>query len=88
MNKMKKSTFMNRIRNAWRALRGKPASSITLGVEVKRCSECERCEPREGKWVEGDYGETLKLACSACGSPFEYRTTFCPDCGAKMKGGE
>lgn len=42
-------------------------------------------EVRHGEWVEGDYGETIKLACSSCGAPFEYRTTFCPDCGAKME---
>ena len=38
-------------------------------------------------WIEGDYGESLKLACSSCGAPFEYRTSFCPDCGAKMEEG-
>lgn len=40
---------------------------------------------KKAQWIEGDYGESLKLACSSCGSPFEYRTSYCPDCGAKME---
>lgn len=40
------------------------------------------------QWIEGDYGDNLKLACASCGAPFEYRTSFCPDCGAKMEGAD
>ena len=50
MNKMKKSTFMDRIRRAWRAFRGKPAGSISIGVAVKHCLDCEyrkRCKEME-----------------------------------------
>ncbi len=85
MNKVKKTTLWGRLRNAARAFKDKPVGSISFGVEVKRCSECERKKPERAQWIEGDYGESLKLACSSCGSPFEYRTTFCPDCGAKME---
>lgn len=42
MNKMKKTTFADRIRNAWRAFCGKPAGSISFGLEIKKCYECER----------------------------------------------
>ena len=38
---MKKTTIIDRIRNAWAALRAKPAKSITLGVNVTRCDECD-----------------------------------------------
>ena len=46
MNEVKKTTMAMRIRAAWRALTGKPKNSIELGLEIKRCSECERgiCE--------------------------------------------
>lgn len=37
---MKKTTIIDRIRNAWAALRAKPAETIALGVDVIRCSEC------------------------------------------------
>lgn len=37
----KKLTFMDRVRNAVKAFRGSPIGSITYGVDVKRCSECE-----------------------------------------------
>lgn len=32
---------MDRIRNAIRAFRGKPIRSLNLGVDIKRCDECE-----------------------------------------------
>jgi hypothetical protein len=35
----------------------------------------------EGEWI-GDWDFT----CSVCQEPFEYKTNFCPNCGAKMKG--
>lgn len=41
MNEMKKTTIIDRIRNAWAALRAKPAKSIALGVEVFRCEACD-----------------------------------------------
>jgi DNA-binding IscR family transcriptional regulator len=41
MNKVKKRGLWGRMKDAARAFAGKPASSITLGLEVKRCSECE-----------------------------------------------
>ena len=46
MNKVIKTTMAMRIRAAWRALTGKPKNSIELGLEIKRCSECDRgrCE--------------------------------------------
>lgn len=38
--------IFDRIKDATRAFRGKPARSIQLGIEVKKCSECGRgyCE--------------------------------------------
>ncbi len=37
---MKKTNIIDRICDAWRALVGKPAKTIALGVDVIRCSEC------------------------------------------------
>lgn len=41
MNQVKKTTFAGRIRNAWRAFRGKPCDTLTLGVNVKQCKDCD-----------------------------------------------
>lgn len=41
MNQVKKSTFANRIRNAWRAFCGKPLHTLALGVDVKQCKDCD-----------------------------------------------
>lgn len=42
MNKVKKTGLWGRLKAAARAFRGKPAGSITFGLEIKRCSECGR----------------------------------------------
>ena len=46
MNKVKKTALWDRLRNAARAFKGKPVSSISFGLEVKRCDKCDRgnCE--------------------------------------------
>lgn len=46
MNNIKHASLLDRLRAAGRAFMGKPTKSITFGVEIKRCSECERgyCE--------------------------------------------
>lgn len=41
MNAISQTTLMDRIKNAIRAFQGKPIQSISLGVDVKRCDECE-----------------------------------------------
>ena len=33
-------TFAQRIKNAVRAFKGKPVTTVAFGVDVKRCSEC------------------------------------------------
>lgn len=38
---MKKTTIAHRIRNAWRALRGKTAEALTVGIGMQRCDECD-----------------------------------------------
>ena len=42
MNELKKKDIDQRVRDAWRALTGKPKNSISFGLEIKRCSECDR----------------------------------------------
>jgi Zn finger protein HypA/HybF involved in hydrogenase expression len=45
-------------------------------------------EVRHGEWLERSYGE---LQCSACGivqGDEPHRYNYCPNCGAKMDGGE
>ena len=38
---------------------------------------------REGEWV--DFGKTFY--CSVCKKTDWYKSSYCPNCGAKMKGG-
>ena len=39
-----------------------------------------------GKWVWKSNGYMKCLHCSCCGRQEEWETTYCPNCGAKMKG--
>ena len=40
-NKIKQTTLMNRLKNAVRAFRGRPIQSLTLGLDIKRCDQCD-----------------------------------------------
>ena len=56
MNKIKPTSLRDRVKAAVRAFRGKPISTLFLGVEVKRCDKCDavplvRC--RDFKWWGG-----------------------------------
>ena len=42
---------------------------------------------REGKWIWKSNGYMKYLHCSCCGRQQEWKTLYCPNCGAKMKGG-
>lgn len=41
MNDIKRTTLSDRFRNAIRGFKGKPIDILYLGVDVKRCCECE-----------------------------------------------
>ena len=41
MNQLKQTTLLDRIKNAIRAFQGKPIQTLSLGLDVKRCDECE-----------------------------------------------
>lgn len=42
MNEVHKTTIKDRIKNAIAALRDKPAKTISYGVKVTMCKECDR----------------------------------------------
>ena len=58
---MKKRTLLDRIRAAIRAFRGKPIGSVSFGIDVKRCSECDKND-NSGIWYICD--RTLCPDCS------------------------
>ena len=42
MNEIKKLTFMDRICNAIKAFKGKPIGSVTYGLEITECKNCDK----------------------------------------------
>lgn len=90
---MKKRTIKDKLAAAVKAFRGKPNTTITFGVSVQRCDECERVKTRHAEWVRSFYhpeANVYVFRCSAC----EYGSyhgalnfpiwAYCPNCGAKM----
>ena len=41
MNEIKKRTLFDKCRDAYRAFCGKQLGSLTFGIDVKKCHECE-----------------------------------------------
>ena len=52
-------------------------------------NEIEELLPKEGEWIEDEYGY---IHCSRCrmewDEPEHPQTNFCPNCGAKMRKGD
>lgn len=64
---------------------------ITKSVDcndIMRFPTADVQEVRYGEWIESEYGT---CHCSECGYEYESQadvTMYCPDCGARMDGGE
>lgn len=43
---------------------------------------------RRGRWIETDSEEPCFYYCSECKTEADDETRYCPNCGAKMDGGE
>ena len=68
MKEVKRTTIIDRIKNAIKAFMGKPLGSFTYGIEIKKCSECG--------YKKVDDGTVLYLcdrrACDECNDYCEY----------------
>ena len=66
----------------------------TMAKVANECKECKErlrnlrpsAEAVQGEWI--DTGNWMGIECSRCKCHSRYVTPFCPQCGAKMKGGE
>ena len=59
-------------------------------IELKRLPSAEP-ERKKGRWLDSQGKEKYVgycAECSVCGGWSEYITDFCPNCGARMDGGE
>ena len=57
------------------------------GINFRLWQEAEAQIPKEGEWIEDEYGY---IHCSKCemewDEPEHPQTNYCPNCGARMKG--
>ena len=66
---------------------------LTAREKVQNIPAADVAEVVHGRWIDnGSNGYKWAFICSKCGYidgyPFDDRYNFCPDCGAKMDGGE
>jgi len=68
-----------------------------IETAVKRIMEhVDKNEPKHGRWLPYEFGNERWHKCSVCGVADEYINSFgleairnyCPNCGARMDGGE
>ena len=63
-------------------------------ADLDELIEAYEAEPKHGRWVvsEGTLGGYAVLHCKKCGTTFNYvpswKYHYCPNCGARMDGGE
>ena len=68
------------IRTAYKDLAEFIASAPTIDPESLRPS---------GRWIDiGKNYYTVVSQCSECGAKYDFRSHYCPNCGARMEGGD
>ena len=60
--------------------------SLTFDKAADIAIEALQAEAVQGEWI--DTGNWMGIECSRCKCHSRYVTPFCPQCGARMKGGE
>ena len=57
---------------------------------LEEVKEIVSAEPKRGEWhsMENEEMEITSYYCSVCDTPTDEPTPYCPNCGARMKGGE
>lgn len=57
-------------------------------VSIGQIQDAPTIEPKRetGEWIEDD--DEMHVICSKCGEPNDFISNFCPNCGARMNGGE
>ena len=71
MTEIKKRTLFDKCRDAYRAFRGKQIGSLTFGIDIKKCSECDYKSMSQSDVL---YVFDQK-ACSYCSYPLCNHTT-------------
>ena len=86
MKKVKKTTIWDRIRNAARALRCKPADSIEIGMVIKRCDQCKRGDC-DSCVYKGEFERLMELPnCNDCAlNASSYSCNYRPRIGENVR---
>lgn len=55
---------------------------------VRKITAADVAPVRHGQWKMLPYTELYKNKCSSCGNGSDLETDYCPNCGARMDGGD
>lgn len=64
---LKRTTFVDRLKNAINAFHCKPVSTIHMGMEVHRCDQCEHKNPNQHETMM--FYICDRKACNPCNNP-------------------
>lgn len=59
-----------------------------VGMMIEDAPTADVAEVKHGEWRQVRCGDTPLYACSECGKNEYMQLRYCPNCGAKMDGGE
>ena len=79
------------LENAQIISNGEYCGYCTEDVRLNSIPTAKVAEVRHGRWVNTNKEIEQMCKCSECGYPVSYfwsRTPYCPNCGARMDGGD
>ena len=90
---MTKKQSIDYLKDLWNEVYNEDSDGYNYAEAIDMAIEALQAEAAQGEWIEeGEYAE-----CSMCGAhsgtqfdgvePIPLKTNYCPNCGAKMKGG-
>lgn len=91
MTKEEAITKINKLRNEYNE---QYIDYCGINEAVNMAIEALKADPKHGRWEYTDYGGVGNWHCSVChnivvgAKGASLRTPYCPNCGARMDGGE
>ena len=74
---------------------GAPYVDAGISIAIGKVCDAPTIEPKKGKWIPQDHNKKNGMitttvyycpTCSVCGETGGYDMSFCPNCGADMRG--
>ena len=64
----------------WNIINGDEYNAIKMAINA--------LGEKKGHWIDHQMGRWIYAKCSECGTVWDVKSNFCPNCGCRMKEGE